>query len=70
MKTRLIVLGVLVLAVGGCAATDGLYRGIYQGLQIREELVNPSAGPGKDRPLTYSEYAAERQRILDQPPGK
>jgi hypothetical protein len=59
----------LLLAVGGCATAEPVYRGIYEGLQTREELVNAST---TDRPLErrpgYEEYKAERERLLKEGP--
>ena len=60
MKTLLISLSGLLLSVAGYASTERVYRGLYDGLQIREQLVNPSPAHGvrKDMPSTYSAYEA------------
>jgi len=71
MAARLGCLGLLLLAVGGCATAEPVYRGIYEGLQIREELVNPSTTyRPMERRLGYWQYDAERKRLLNEGPAK
>ena len=63
MRTALAVCGLVLLGAGGCASADSIYRGLYQGLQAREDLVNPSpAYRPAERRLRYDEYLAERER--------
>jgi hypothetical protein len=61
----------LLLVLGGCATAEPVYRGIHEGLQTREELVNPSTTyrPMERRPA-YEEYKAERERLLKEGPAK
>jgi hypothetical protein len=71
MKIVVAALSLLILGVAGCTSADSVYRGIYEGLQVREELVNPSpAYRATDKRLGYWEYEAERKRLLNEGPSK
>ena len=62
----LAVVGLLLLAVGGCTSSQ-VYRAVYDALHAREEIVNPapSTGAAARRP-DYAVYEAERQRLRDE----
>jgi hypothetical protein len=57
----------LLLGLTGCAGADRIYNAIYDGLRAREDLVAPSAprSVGRDKPMTFTEYDAERRRALE-----
>jgi hypothetical protein len=57
-----------LLAASGCAHRNGVYGSVYEGLQTRERLVNPSPEQSPHeipRPVPYDQYAAERKKLLD-----
>jgi hypothetical protein len=72
MKIVVAGLALLVLGVGGCTTAEPVYRGIYDGLQVRDELVYPAPGyrPMTEKRPGYWEYEAERKRLLDESPSK
>jgi hypothetical protein len=57
----------LLLGLTGCTGSERLSSVIYDGLRAREDLVAPSSprSVGRDKPMTYSEYDAERRRLLE-----
>jgi hypothetical protein len=63
MRIALAVSALLALGAGGCISADSAYRGVYHGLQVREEIVDPTPSQGgPQRRIGYDEYQAERQR--------
>lgn len=51
--------------LAGCANSKGVYGNIYEGLKIREAIVHPSAEQKPvEKPMSYQEYEAERQKLL------
>jgi hypothetical protein len=66
-----VVSGLLFVGLAGCTSAVPSYRGLYEGLQTREEMVNPSPTyRAADRRPTYPEYEAARRRLLDEEPAK
>ena len=60
-------LGLLLLGLTGCTSADAVYRGLYEGLGAREDLVNPPSHVSRpDRRPAYWEYDAERKRLLNE----
>ena len=52
-----------IALLAGCTG-DGLYRGIYEGTQVRNQALKPPSESTADtRPLDYDKYQAERQRL-------
>ena len=72
MKRVLLSSTLLLVGLAGCASTEQFYGSIYQGLQTREELVDPRPAGGirRNRPLSYEEYEVERKRILSEGTAK
>ncbi len=59
----LLVLCLLATLVAACAK-ERVYGNIYEGLNKREELVNPGHGPDTAEPRSYEAYRRERARAL------
>lgn len=55
---------ILTLLACGCTPTDTVYRNLYEGMQKREEMVNPSAEPIPQDAITYDAYKRERDTII------
>jgi hypothetical protein len=53
-----------LLAATGCTSRERVYENIYEGLQMREQIVNPSQEPVPPRPPDYSVYKRDREDIL------
>lgn len=73
MKSAVVGFGLLFLGLAGCTTAEPIYRGLYDGLQVRDEIVYPAPGyrpMTERRPPGYSEYEAERQRLLNESPSK
>jgi len=69
VKTAILVSSLLALGVNGCTSTGAVYRGLYDALQAREEIVSRSPGSGSSsRRPTYDEYERARQQLLDAGP--
>ncbi|HXM83028.1 MAG TPA: hypothetical protein VN929_14000 [Burkholderiales bacterium] len=58
-----VVLCFAFLLVTGCANPE---QHIYEGLKARESMVHPSLEPTPgEKSMSYSEYEAERKRLLE-----
>jgi len=55
---------ILFLSAVGCTSRERVYENMYEGLKMREQIVNPSDEPVPPRPPDYSEYKREREDIL------
>jgi hypothetical protein len=65
MRIALVTSVLLALATAGCTSTESVYRGLYHGLQVREDPKNPSPSSGTtQRRPAYEEYQADRLRRL------
>ena len=53
-----------VATLPGCTGKEPVYRGVYEGLRMREQIVNPSDDPCAPTAPPYDEYREERERIL------
>ena len=51
-----------LLLMAGCACHECLYRNVYNGLQKREEIVQPSDRPADQPPQGYDAYAREQNQ--------
>jgi outer membrane lipoprotein SlyB len=52
--------------VAGCANSEHYYDNVYEGLKTREAMVHPSVEPiSAEKPLSYHEYKAERNKLLE-----
>jgi hypothetical protein len=51
----------LALLLAGCS--DGFYKGMYRGLQQREETVRPTEPFPPEQP-SYETYRREREEVL------
>ena len=54
------------LSAVGCTSKERVYENMYEGLKMREQIVNPSDEPVPPRPPDYSEYKRERENILQE----
>jgi hypothetical protein len=63
------LLGLFAAAiVAGCAGADGYQRNVYEGLKIREAILNPSADrPMNQQGLSYDQYETERKKLSPDP---
>jgi hypothetical protein len=52
------------LFFSGCANKEPLYRGVYEGLKMREQVVNPHDPVPQEMP-GYDEYKSERDKTLE-----
>jgi len=54
----------ILIFLAGCASRERVYENLYEGLQQRERIVNPSDEnvPG-DHP-SYKEYSREREDLM------
>ena len=55
----------LCLLAGACAPANTTYRNLYDGLQKREQMVNPNSGPMASEAPTYDSYTRERDEALN-----
>lgn len=55
------------LFFSGCANNEPLYRGVYEGLKMHEQVVSPhpSDEPVPQKMPGYDEYKSEREKILE-----
>lgn len=61
-----IILFVFLLAIAAVGCTkDRVYENIYDGLQKRGEIINPSDEPIPPEPPSYDVYKKERAESLD-----
>lgn len=60
------VILILFLAAVGCTSRTWLYENTYEGLKMREQIVNPADEPVPPRQPDYSEYKREREKILEE----
>lgn len=70
-KDRSIILSaplVLALLAVGCTPSARVYRNMYDGLQKREQMVNPNGGPMSQESSSYDAYQREREEILKKEP--
>ena len=57
-----IFLVLILMFVIGCGR-EAIYRGVYDGLQNREKMVNPSDEPNPQEEISYDEYKRERDSL-------
>ena len=62
LSIRFLCLFLLVMA--GCAR-ERVYENIYNGLQKREQIVNPADGPIPQDQPSYGQYKRQRADILE-----
>jgi hypothetical protein len=55
----------LIIAEAGCTK-DRVYENIYEGMQDREQMVNPADDPIPPERQRYNAYKRERARALEQ----
>jgi len=59
------------LFMSGCLRKERVYEGVYEGLKMREEMVNPAEEPGAETLPDYEKYQREREDLLkDSKTGK
>lgn len=54
----------LLVFIAGCAK-EQVYRGMYDGMQKREQIVAPSNEPIPQEQPSYDKYTREREEILE-----
>jgi hypothetical protein len=60
----------LVGLFAGCANSERVNPSVYEGLNARNAILNPSANHNPTgKPLPYQEYEAERKKRWKTPPG-
>jgi hypothetical protein len=55
----------LIIAAAGCTK-DRVYENIYEGMQNREQIVNPADDPIPPTQPSYDAYKRERAKALQQ----
>jgi|GEM_PF-2695056 len=58
------LLCLFLILVAGCEK-DSVYENIYEGLQKREQIVNPSNDPSSQEQQSYDAYKREREENLN-----
>ena len=67
---RMMLIG-LCLLVSGCTSTRDFYRTVYNTLQLHAKVKNPSDNVlFPDQPMSFQQYEAERERLLESSQGK
>jgi hypothetical protein len=61
-----LIILMLFLAAVGCTTRERVYENMYEGLKMREQIVNPSDEPVPPRRPDYSEYKREREKTLQE----
>ncbi len=52
--------------LAGCANSERYYGNVYEGLKTRERIVHPSIEQKPaEKSMSYQEYEAERQKLLE-----
>ena len=59
-----VTLALALLAFSGCSPAEKVYRNMYDGLQKREQMVNPSDDLLPRENSSYDAYTKEREEIL------
>jgi hypothetical protein len=67
-RTGLLVFILLSICVWGCQSKEQVYRGVYEGLNNREQVIRPTSEPNP-QPVTqpkpgYDAYKREREQSL------
>ena len=50
--------------ISGCTSKEHVLRGIYEGMQTREQMINSSEPVPPPHP-SYDQYQKEREKILN-----
>jgi len=58
----------IILAAQSCANRAPIYRSVYEGLRMREQIVNPADDPSAQPLPRYDEYKEDREQILKPSP--
>jgi len=61
-----LIIIVLFLAATCCSRRERVYENMYEGLQMREQIVNPTEEPVPPPPPDYREYKRDREKILQE----
>jgi len=70
MKLKyLFFIALLSLLMPGCSK-ERVYENIYEGMQQREQIVNPPDDPVPPKHPSYDEYKREREEILKDGSGE
>ena len=70
MKLWRMMLISLCLLISACTSTRDFYRAVYDTLQLHAKVKNPPDNAlFEDRPVSFQQYEAERERLLE-PQGK
>ncbi|MEN8135409.1 MAG: hypothetical protein ABFS18_07710 [Thermodesulfobacteriota bacterium] len=64
MQLRYLSFLFLVLGVVAGCEKERVYEGIYEGMQQRERIINPSNEPIPQEQQSYDEYKRERDEFL------
>ena len=59
-----IIIIVIMLSATGCMQKERVYENMYEGLRMREQIVNPKDEPVPPPPPDYSGYKWDREKIL------
>ncbi len=69
-----VIITVLCSSLGflaGCANIDRYLGNVYEGLKAREAIVHPSLEQkSAEKSMSYQEYKAEREKLLEGSDGK
>lgn len=61
-----IALGTYLGFLTGCANSERVYANIYEGLKMRNAIINPSVEQKPaEKSMSYQEYEAERKKLLE-----
>lgn len=66
MKLWRLMLLILCLSVSACTSTRDFYEAVYSSLQFHTNTRNPpDSAPYLDRPMSFQQYEAEREALLE-----
>jgi hypothetical protein len=65
-RTLVVLLCMLVGLFAGCANSERINASVYEGLNARNAILDPSANHNPTgKPLPYQEYEAERKKLME-----
>ncbi len=66
MKLWRLMLLILCLLIPACTSTRDFYEAVYSSLQFHTNTRNPpDSAPYLDRPMSFQQYEAEREALLE-----
>ncbi len=66
MKIWRLMLLIFCLSFTACTSTRDFYETVYSSLQFQTNTRNaPDSAPYLDRPMSFQEYEAEREALLE-----